>query len=715
MDHYRPSWSAIAAFFLALAITTQAQADIDYYAPSKSSLVTRASPLSDRWYLLGRPGGEIQNTRNLFVASNLNPDFRYVNLGDKGLLVSSDGGSSWTNVIQNFNPTSTPNMKITAVSASRASESGVFILVNGMALTSLDAGTTWRQLASESSAIGVSNNDTRLYLLSISGDTVVAINPQSGALENMFSLQGVPVEYTNWGMIESDAEDEDIAYLISNGRPFVTDSGGFNWKTPNILSMVKVMQVVPDRHQSLLAFAVTEQNALYRTTDGGQSWGLVADLSALGDILNPPKLLGSWDGKLFVLGLASSGGTDLENYCGHALHVSEDQGETWRLASHFPARKEQAGSFACANVVDFYVEMRGSDTLSAIVGGYSNSLVVVYSTDGGTTWQMSQPAGHVNWLSASRDGRVIYTSGASISKTTDGGETWQELTGAVQDATTSALYGFKNYGIAQSPQSTSTVYLAGNGTLLKSADGGASWNPLVPTGTQFPSFAHYWSYGIVNLAVNPALPDQVYLAQPNLLSKDGGINWEEWPTIGQDTSLYVIAANPQNPYHIFLGKIAPSGVSGGLYWSPDAGQTVRIRGLGPDMDILCIAFDPNEPQVVLAIAQAQQTALYRSDDDGATWDVIAPLDGIGETIDDGYPMYKWFGSLIVDPRDSSTLYLAREDIFRSTDGGISWQPMALGISPGEQIKNMVMTDTDPPILYAIGRSGVWKWIAASPP
>ncbi len=89
---------------------------------------------------------------------------------------------------------------------------------------------------------------------------------------------------------------------------------------------------------------------------------------------------------------------------------------------------------------------------------------------------------------------------------------------------------------------------------------------------------------------------------------------------------------------------------GGATWSPYSFQYFTL------------AFDPNNKGIIYAnSAMGDGASLFKSTDDGVTWNLVSPIPGI-TTI---------FG-LLVDPFNSSTLYAAASPgVFKSTDGGLT--------------------------------------------
>jgi photosystem II stability/assembly factor-like uncharacterized protein len=116
----------------------------------------------------------------------------------------------------------------------------------------------------------------------------------------------------------------------------------------------------------------------------------------------------------------------------------------------------------------------------------------------------------------------------------------------------------------------------------------------------------------------------------------------------------------------------------GMFKSTDGGATWRrsSRGLPPDTLVLSLELAPSDPST-LYLRAASPAILYRSTDSGASW---SPLAGMPTSISD----------FAVDPRRASTLYVVgHEGLFRSTDRGASWTqvpgprtPSRIAVAPG---------------------------------
>jgi photosystem II stability/assembly factor-like uncharacterized protein len=120
-------------------------------------------------------------------------------------------------------------------------------------------------------------------------------------------------------------------------------------------------------------------------------------------------------------------------------------------------------------------------------------------------------------------------------------------------------------------------------------------------------------------------------------------------------------------------------------------------------------------------AGADPGALFRSEDDGHTW---SPVDGINDhpTRDQWQPGAggMMVHTIIQDPRDAERMFVAisAAGVFRSEDGGRSWQPKNQGVRAdflpdtypevGQCCHHLVMSPENSNILYQQNHCGVYR-------
>jgi hypothetical protein len=183
-----------------------------------------------------------------------------------------------------------------------------------------------------------------------------------------------------------------------------------------------------------------------------------------------------------------------------------------------------------------------------------------------------------------------------------------------------------------------------------------------------------------------------------------------------------IAVNPNNNKVLYLGA-AQGGVwrsgDGGLTWTPLFDRQFAL-GIGEPAGI---AIDPNNTDIVYVgtsgrVGSAepdtihQQTqGLFKSTDGGASWIALGSGFPAGNTGNATQFVNQTINVIIVDPANSSVVYLATNfGVFVSPDGGENWTP-ALGISG--DTRSLALDLSTPPnnrFLHA-GVSGVGAFIS----
>lgn len=162
-----------------------------------------------------------------------------------------------------------------------------------------------------------------------------------------------------------------------------------------------------------------------------------------------------------------------------------------------------------------------------------------------------------------------------------------------------------------------------------------------------------------------------------------------------------IAIHPRQP-SIWYVAIASGGVwktvNRGITWTP-------IFDEQGSYSIGCLALDPNNPEIVWVGTGENQSqrsvgygdGVYKSVDGGRTWQHM------------GLRHSEHIAKIVIDPRDSQTVYVASQGplwsaggergVFKSTDGGRTWQAV-LTISENTGVTDLVMDPSRPDVLYA---------------
>ncbi len=122
-----------------------------------------------------------------------------------------------------------------------------------------------------------------------------------------------------------------------------------------------------------------------------------------------------------------------------------------------------------------------------------------------------------------------------------------------------------------------------------------------------------------------------------------------------------------------------------------------------------------DPQNSLKVYVATPMGLYLSEDGGNNWQLISSLNdaaaqvSVLEVIPEAQNMFVTL-DVAFDPFNSSIMYVVvlHKGLFRSSDGGVTWQPVANGLDPNEPIRVVLPDPNIPGVIYAgSGVSGVF--------
>jgi photosystem II stability/assembly factor-like uncharacterized protein len=462
---------------------------------------------------------------------------------------------------------------------------------------------------------------------------------------------------------------------------------------------------------------------VFKTTNGGASWRRVGppriDAGALALDPTHPEIIyaGTWEKGVFK---------------------STDGGASWH-------RTELRRGVVDALVVD----PRHPKTVYAVM--VIKRKGIFKSSDGGASWHSAGFVGKDvgRLLLDPQHPETLYAqAGARIFKSRDGGRTWRAL-----------AVGRAAELLALHPRKSTRLYAGSVGGILTSLDAGRSWRV---TG-RGPGAAWVWALAVdartgaayagidgggvakrtggrwrtmntdehvTALAVDPQDPDVVYAARDDpadlLKSTDGGRSWQRlrvpWKPWISDRGLAYVEAlfvDPQNPKAVYA-YVDNAADNGSPVWfkSTDGGATWEVpedpffstadAGIpGTESDPSALAFDPLDSHTVYAYDD--HAPLFKSTDGGATWQRA------------GYPFIPASLSvhvLAIDPREPTTLYAAEEEeyqgegifkkgkgIFKSTDGGSSWRAVGL---KGHNVWALAIDPRRRQTVYAGTESGFFR-------
>lgn len=464
---------------------------------------------------------------------------------------------------------------------------------------------------------------------------------------------------------------------------------------------------------------------VWESLDAGRTWNPIfddQDIGSIGSIAVAPS-----DPRTIYVG---TGEADMRSDIayGDGMYKSTDGGKSWTHVGL--TETKQIGAIVIdprdANVV--YVAALGHPYAANAERG------VFKTTDGGRTWAKvlykNPDTGATALAMAPDDPNVLYAAlwqtrrppwnvyppsngpGSGLYKTTDGGATWTQLTQGLP-------VHVGRVGLSISAAAPHRIYAnvdssPGLGGIYRSDDAGATW-------THEDGEARIWQRGwyFSGITADPRGADVVYVMNTSTYrSTNGGKSFDA--ILGDPTGddYHTLWVDPSDSSHMVLGSDQGVGVTlnGAKTWSSwynqptaqfyhvttdnafpysaygaqqDSGADMEtsqgrygtisnqdFRPLDVGGESGTLAPDPRHPGVV-----------YGNSSDGSSTAVREiPATGWEQNIDPviAHPETLWRGTwtlpIAFSPIDRTTLYVARQKIFRTRDGGETWQIVSPDLS-----------------------------------
>jgi photosystem II stability/assembly factor-like uncharacterized protein len=450
---------------------------------------------------------------------------------------------------------------------------------------------------------------------------------------------------------------------------------------------------------------------VWKTNDAGRTWIPIFDsqaIASIGAIAVAPS-----DSNLIYVG---SGEADMRSSIsyGNGMYKSADGGKTWTPIGLGDSR--QIGRI----LVD---PQDANRVFVAALGhpyGPNGERGVFRSKDGGKSWQKilfrDENTGAIDMAFEPGNPKTIYAAlwqtrrppwstyspsngpGSGLYRSKDGGDHWEPVTGHGLPAE-----GLGRMGIAFAPSNPRRIYLivdAREGGLYRSDDGGQNWQ-LVSSDRR--TWQRGWYFGEVS--VDPKNPDVVYLPNTSTYkSRDGGKTFETFRGAPGGDDYHELWIDPDEPLRMALSSDQGTLVTrnGGETWSSWYNQ--------PTAQFYHVITDNRFPYWVYGAQQDSGSATlpsrsrYRSlnfhdwrpmeagDENGyiapdplnpgvTFGGMVARQDFSDEQIQQMPPTlaqsgrYRrtWTLPLVFSPIDAHVLYFGSQVLFRTADGGNSWE------------------------------------------
>jgi photosystem II stability/assembly factor-like uncharacterized protein len=583
------------------------------------------------------------------------------------------------------------------------------------------------------------------------------------------------------GAVEIHPSDPDVVYAAALGNPWApnadrgvyrTRDGGQTWDqvlfTSDSVGAID-LELNPEDPDEIYAAmwrgqrrpwtiisgmeASGEENGVWKSTDGGDTWRISTDGMPTG-LIGKMDLAVSPDDPNRVYALVETTDPD------EGLYRSDDRGESWRLVSN--QRGLMNRPFYYTNV-----DADPSDADKVFV----NNEGFYVSQDGGADFsRVSTPHGdnHDIWINPDNPDIWVQSNDGGANVTLDGGRTWSTQ----NNQPTAELYQVDvddrfPYWLYAGQQDNSTIMVPSNApeesapgghTGLWKAIGGCETGPAVPKPGdpdivysnckgRFGRYSHVtgqekqYYVGMVNLyGVNPAeLPFRFQRVVPIEVSPhdastvyhgsqfvhkttDEGVTWER---ISPDLTAFrperqMVSGSPitrditGEEHYSVLYAVEESPVEAGVIWTGandgpvhvtrDGGRTwtdVTPADMPPEGRIQTI--DPSPHSGGTAYFAGYRTLLgdfrpfiYRTDDYGETWTLLT-------TGENGIPANYPTRAVREDPEREGLLYAGTEfGMFVSFDDGAQWEPFQFNL-PATPITDIKIKDGDL-VISTMGRS-----------
>lgn len=508
---------------------------------------------------------------------------------------------------------------------------------------------------------------------------------------------------------------------------------GLKWRNIGPFRGGRANAIAGDPVNPMVYYVGYTGGGVAKTDDGGTTWHNISDgffkVGSIGDIAvceSDPNVIYVGTGEHAVRGVMTS--------YGDGVYKSTDGGKTWK----------NVGLEKSRHISDVIVNPHNSDIVYVAaqgpVHGASPDRGIYKSIDGGATWKktlfVDDNTGASSLSMDFTNPRILYAAtwqhrrypwkvesggpGCSLWKSTDAGETWTKINEGMPKE-------MGKMGISVSRANPNRVYAIveaekSKAGLYRSDDGGKKWN-LLSTDQNITSRSWYY----MEVFADPVNADIVYvLNAPMMRSIDGGRTFSNIRVGHGDT--HDLFINPRNNQNVALADDGGGEISynAGKTWSPINNQATaqfyRVNvdnqfpfwvyggqqdnssvatpsrngsfGItekdwinGPGCESAWVAFnDFDKPELLYGGCYQGQI------------DVLDTRTGEAKDIQE-YPSinlawapkkmkyrFNWNAPFINSPSNAKVMYHAGNVLFKTSDGGMSWNVISPDLTRNDTTK-----------------------------
>jgi photosystem II stability/assembly factor-like uncharacterized protein len=629
----------------------------------------------------GPPGGAVE----AIVLDPKDPATVYAATNWSGVFKSTDGGESWTTINSGL-----ANSMVYSLAISPSDNAMVYAGTRNGVFKTVDGGRHW---TAASYGLPKAIGRTQIDMLAID-----PTNPKivyAGTFDKVYkTINGAAswsailshpmvTQTSRFAALAVDPSHPATVYVAASDRGlFKSGDGGRNWKVITTgADFEYVEDVLVDPSNSTVIYVSDRGGKILRSADSGRNW-IRADAGL------PVGYGGS-------LTLAVNPKDSRTLYAASSASVTSpmipSEGRFFRSSSRGEVWTKVGARISNANTKVLVADPVHADTLYAGTGGG-----ILKTVDGGMSWRSTNSGITNSNISAiavaPSESGVLYVgaSGGGIAKSRDGGATWVPVNTGLTSDDVSAL--------AIDPTDAARVYAGAGGGIFRSTNGGASWSEV----KALPSMA------ICSLAIDRSNSAVLYATTTGdgkaFKSTNGGDTWDEIRFGFPRTGGCGLIMNPADPTILYASTYDKSTIE--MLKSTDAGKTwqkdaVDYRIFGRVwQETAVLTIDPDDSNT---LHTASVAGIFKSTNRGATWvRTASPPRGLER--------------LVLDPKNSNTIYgqggssISGEGrgVFKSTDGGKSWKLINSGLADPAMVRSLLVDPTDSSTLYIGTPHGVFK-------
>ena len=461
---------------------------------------------------------------------------------------------------------------------------------------------------------------------------------------NVSSVGAIAVSEADPNVIYAGTGESTIRLDVSWGDGvYKSTDGGETWENVGLRDSHHIGQIrIHPQNADVVyaaalghAFGPNDERGVYRSSDGGNSWECVLHVSDKAgavdltlDATNPRIIYASiWQVHRHFWELIS-GGPD------SGLWKSTDGGDSWTDISRNPGLPQEG----ILGKIGVSVSPARPSRLWAIVEAEDDKSGVYRSDDRGANWEhltnnqdlLNRPWYYLHIFADPQDPDTVYVNNLKMWKSIDGGKEWSEISTPHGD----------NHSLWIDPADPQRMINGNDGGACVSFNGGETWSTIYNQLT-----GQYYHLDVDNqqpYRVYGTQQDNSSISVPSATEK-GAIPWSDCYPAGTGESGY-IAVKPDDSNILYVGAVGSSPGGGGALQRYDhRTKQIRLVTVWPE-----------------------------------------PYSGWGAK--DMKYRFPWTFPIVFSPHDTAVLYTCGNHVFRTTNGGSSWEVISPDLTRNDESK-----------------------------